>query len=146
MLVNDISTLAPVPERGAEGVLAWLGTEFGDVTLLIDGKPAGELKDIKTAAPAGNGFLFGRNTGTPVSHRYEPPFALTGGLDKLTIETAPNVPWALQPLVVGLARVDRQPRSATEPHPGIRLSFGIPNSVSCERLATRHRRDIPCLP
>jgi hypothetical protein len=44
----------------------------------------GEIKDIKMAgqysAIGGYGLLIGRNTGTPVSHSYEPPFK------KVTIE------------------------------------------------------------
>ncbi len=68
----------------------------GNVTLLIDGKPAGELKDIRMAGQystvTGYGLLIGRNTGTPVSQWYEPPFAFTGELNKVTIEAAPNVP------------------------------------------------------
>lgn len=66
----------------------------GDVTLLIDGEPAGELKNIKMAgqysAVTGYGLLIGRNTGTPVSHLYEPPFAFTGGLEKVSIDVQPE--------------------------------------------------------
>jgi arylsulfatase len=62
----------------------------GDVTLFIDGVKSGELKDIKMAgqysAVTGYGLLIGRNTGTPVSHLYKPPFRFTGKLDKVTIE------------------------------------------------------------
>ena len=64
----------------------------GDVTLSIDGGSVGELKDIKMAgqysAVTGYGLLIGRNTGTPVSHDYEPPFVFTGALDKVVIEVA----------------------------------------------------------
>ncbi len=63
---------------------------IGDVTLSVDGQPAGELKGIKVAgqysAVTGYGLLIGRNTGTAVSHQYKPPFAFTGKLDKVTIE------------------------------------------------------------
>jgi arylsulfatase len=143
---HTITADATIPERGAEGVLACSGGEFGgwtlfvqdgylrythnylkiqeydvsskhpvpsgqhrlgvrftpkeksmkpvyvtgDITLLIDGEPAGELKDIKVAgqysAVTGYGLLIGRNTGTPVSHRYKPPFTFTGDLKKVTIE------------------------------------------------------------
>lgn len=50
----------------------------------------GEIKDIKMAgqysAIGGYGLLIGRNTGTPVSHSYEPPFTFTGTIEKVTIE------------------------------------------------------------
>ena len=66
----------------------------GDVTLLIDGEPVGARKDIKMAgqysAVTGYGLLIGRNSGTPVSHQYQPPFTFTGDLDKVTI-AIPNV-------------------------------------------------------
>ncbi len=46
----------------------------------IDGKQAGELKDIKMAGQystmTGYGLLIGRNTGTPVSHEYKAPFGV----------------------------------------------------------------------
>jgi arylsulfatase len=62
----------------------------GDVMLLIDGEKVGALQDIKMAgqysAITGYGLLVGRNTGTPVSHAYEPPFRFTGQLEKVTIE------------------------------------------------------------
>jgi arylsulfatase len=62
----------------------------GDITLFVDGEAADELKNIKVAgqysAVTGYGLLIGRNTGTPVSHEYNPPFAFTGKLDKVTIE------------------------------------------------------------
>ena len=62
----------------------------GKVSLLVDGKQVGEARDIKMAgqysAITGYGLLIGRNTGTPVSHDYEPPFAFTGGIEKVTIE------------------------------------------------------------
>jgi len=34
----------------------------------------------------GYGLLIGRNTGTPVSHEYKPPFAFTGKLEKVIID------------------------------------------------------------
>jgi arylsulfatase A-like enzyme len=62
----------------------------GDVSLFIDAEKVGEIKDIKMAgqysAITGYGLLIGRNTGTPVSHSYEPPFAFTGTIEKVTIE------------------------------------------------------------
>jgi hypothetical protein len=62
----------------------------GDVTLFIDDEEVGELKDIKMAgqysAVTGYGLLIGRNTGTPVSHTYKPPYAFTGALDKVVID------------------------------------------------------------
>jgi arylsulfatase len=69
----------------------------GDVSLFIDGEKVGEIKDIKTAgqysAITGYGLLIGRNTGTPVSHSYEPPFSFTGTIEKVTVEVdgAPKV-------------------------------------------------------
>ncbi len=63
---------------------------IGDVTLTVDGKAVGELKDFKMAgqysAVTGYGLLIGRNANTPVSHEYEAPFRFTGKLDKVTIE------------------------------------------------------------
>ncbi len=63
---------------------------IGNVTISVDGKPAGERKGIKVAgqysAITGYGLLIGRNTGTPVSHEYKAPFAFTGTLDKVTID------------------------------------------------------------
>lgn len=63
---------------------------MGDVTLLVDGEKAGELKGIRVAgqysAVTGYGLLIGRNTGTPVSHEYKAPFTFTGKLDKVTID------------------------------------------------------------
>jgi hypothetical protein len=62
----------------------------GDVSLFIDDEQVGELKDIKMAAQysavTGYGLLIGRNTGTPVSRTYEPPFAFTAPIKKVTIE------------------------------------------------------------
>jgi arylsulfatase A-like enzyme len=61
----------------------------GDIVLSVDGKAVAEQKNIKVAgqysAVTGYGLLFGRNTGTPVSHQYEPPFTFTGQLSKVTI-------------------------------------------------------------
>lgn len=61
----------------------------GDVELFIDGKKVGEAKDIKMAgqysAVTGYGLLIGRNTGTPVSHKYETPARFTGEIEKITI-------------------------------------------------------------
>jgi hypothetical protein len=60
------------------------------VSLFIDDKKVGELKDIKMArqysAVTGYGLLIGRNTGTPVSRTYKPPFAFTSLIEKVTIE------------------------------------------------------------
>ena len=65
----------------------------GDVVLSIDGKPVGQLKDIKVAgqysAITGYGLQIGRNTSTPVSHSYAVPFAFTGKLDNVTIDMPP---------------------------------------------------------
>jgi hypothetical protein len=62
----------------------------GDVSLFIDAEKVGEIKDLKMAgqysAITGYGLLIGRNTGTPVSHSYEPPFTFTGTIEKVTIE------------------------------------------------------------
>jgi hypothetical protein len=62
----------------------------GDVTLLVDGKQVGELKDSKMASQysmmTGYGLLIGRNTGTPVSHEYKVPFAFTGKIEKVTVD------------------------------------------------------------
>lgn len=61
---------------------------LGDLVLLVDGKKVAE-KDIKMAGQyssvTGYGLLFGRNTGTPVSHQYKPPFTFTSDLEKVTI-------------------------------------------------------------
>jgi arylsulfatase len=66
---------------------------LGNVVLSVDGKPVAEKKDIKMAGQyssvTGYGLLFGRNTGTPVSHQYEPPFSFTGGLEKVAITIGP---------------------------------------------------------
>jgi arylsulfatase len=62
---------------------------IGDIVLSVDGKQVAEAKDIKMAgqysAVTGYGLLFGRNTGTPVSHQYQSPFNFTGQLEKVTI-------------------------------------------------------------
>jgi len=44
-------------------------------------KSAGQYSAI-----TGYGLLIGRNTGTPVSHSYKPPFRFTGQLEKVTVE------------------------------------------------------------
>lgn len=66
---------------------------LGDLVLSVDGKPVAEKMDIEMAgqysAVTGYGLLFGRNTGTPVSHQYEPPFSFSGGLEKVTITVGP---------------------------------------------------------
>lgn len=63
---------------------------IGDVTISVDEKKVGELKDVKVAgqytAVTGYGLLIGRNTGTPVSHEYKAPFSFNGRLDKVTVE------------------------------------------------------------
>ncbi len=60
------------------------------MSLFVDNEQVGELKDIKMAgqysAVTGYGLLVGRNTGTPVSRDYEPPYRFTGTIDKVTIE------------------------------------------------------------
>jgi arylsulfatase A-like enzyme len=65
----------------------------GDIVLSIDGKPVGQLKDIKVAgqysAVTGYGLQIGRNSATPVSHLYSAPFAFTGELEKVTIDMLP---------------------------------------------------------
>jgi len=65
----------------------------GDIVLSIDGKPVGQLKDIKVAgqysAVTGYGLQIGRNSGTPVSHSYTPPFAFTGNLERVTLDVNP---------------------------------------------------------
>ena len=38
------------------------------------------------SAVIGYGLLIGRNTGTPVSHDYKPPFGFSGQMEKVTIE------------------------------------------------------------
>ncbi|MCY2937161.1 MAG: arylsulfatase [Planctomycetota bacterium] len=62
----------------------------GDVTILVDGKKVGEIKDVQTAraysAMTGYGLQIGRNEGTPVSHEYLVPFRYTGPLDRVVIE------------------------------------------------------------
>jgi arylsulfatase A-like enzyme len=66
----------------------------GDIVLSIDGKPVGQIKDIKVAgqysAVTGYGLQIGRNTATPVSHSYSPPFAFAGKLEKVTIDMLPS--------------------------------------------------------
>ena len=60
------------------------------MALLVDGEKVAELKDIKMAGQyssmTGYGLLIGRNSGTPVSHEYKPPFAFTGKLEKVVID------------------------------------------------------------
>ena len=60
------------------------------MTLSVDGEKVGELKSIKVAgqysAMTGYGLLIGRNTGTPVSHEYEAPFAFTGQIEMVVVE------------------------------------------------------------
>jgi membrane-associated protease RseP (regulator of RpoE activity) len=72
---------------------AQAGVRAGDIVLSIDGKPVGQLKDIKVAgqysAITGYGLQIGRNTATPVSHSYSPPFAFTGKIEKVTIDMIP---------------------------------------------------------
>jgi arylsulfatase A-like enzyme len=64
----------------------------GDISIFIDNEKVGEMKNIKMAgqysAVTGYGLLIGRNTGTPVSHSYEPPYAFTGTIDKVIIEVS----------------------------------------------------------
>ena len=60
------------------------------MTILVDGKKVGEIKDVQTAraysAMTGYGLQIGRNEGTPVSHEYLVPFRYTGPLDRVVIE------------------------------------------------------------
>ncbi len=71
---------------------------LGNVELIVDGKPVGRLNNITSAgqysAVTGYGLRFSRNTGTPVSHEYKPPFEFTGQLDKVTIQVGES---AVQP-------------------------------------------------
>ncbi len=66
----------------------------GDVTLFIDGKQAGQINDVKTgamySAMTGYGLVIGRNTGTEVCSAYDPPFAFTGQIDRVTIDLTDN--------------------------------------------------------
>ncbi len=66
---------------------------LGDLVLSVDGKKVAEKKGIKMAGQyssvTGYGLLFGRNTGTPVSHQYEAPFTFSGELAKVTIRVGP---------------------------------------------------------
>jgi hypothetical protein len=79
--------VAWLPFAGASEVLG------AAASLSIDGKPVGQLKDIKVAgqysAITGYGLQIGRNTSTPVSHSYAVPFAFTGKLDNVTIDMPP---------------------------------------------------------
>lgn len=63
---------------------------LGDVVLSVNGEKVAEQKDIKMAGQysvvTGYGLLFGRNTGTPVSKKYESPFLFTGELEKVAIK------------------------------------------------------------
>ncbi len=67
----------------------------GDVVLSIDDQPVGEAKGIKMASQyssvTGYGLLVGRNTGTPVSHLYKPPFTFPGNIEKVSIKVNPKV-------------------------------------------------------
>jgi arylsulfatase A-like enzyme len=60
----------------------------GKGRLFINNKPVGEI-DIPYTVPLalgiGSGLFVGRNSGSPVSSRYAPPFAFTGKLHKVTI-------------------------------------------------------------
>ena len=62
----------------------------GNIVLAIDGQTVGELQDIKVAgqysAVTGYGLLVGRNTGTAVSHLYQPPFAFNGTIENLVVK------------------------------------------------------------
>ncbi|MCR9293479.1 MAG: sulfatase-like hydrolase/transferase [bacterium] len=63
---------------------------IGDITLFVDGKLVGELKDVRSAgqysAVTGYGLVFGENKNTSVTHQYAAPFEFTGKVDKVTIE------------------------------------------------------------
>ena len=143
---HEVTAYVTIPEKGAEGVLAASGGEFGgwclfikdghlhyvhnylklketdvasdaqlspgqhevgfsflptqshlkpdyflgNVKLLIDGKQVGQMDGLKTAgqysAVTGYGLQIGRNLFTSVSKEYEPPFAFTGELKKVTIK------------------------------------------------------------
>jgi hypothetical protein len=81
----------------------------GDVSLFINAEKVGEIKDTKMAgqysAITGYGLLFGRNTGTPVSHSYEPPFTFTGTIEKVTVE----VDGASKGEVIARPKIDPDP-------------------------------------
>ena len=66
----------------------------GDVVLSIDDQPVGEAEGIKMASQyssvTGYGLLVGRNTGTPVSHLYKPPFTFSGTIEKVSIKVKPQ--------------------------------------------------------
>jgi arylsulfatase len=66
----------------------------GDVVLSIDDQPVGEVEGIKMASQyssvTGYGLLVGRNTGTPVSHLYKPPFIFPGTIEKVSINVKPQ--------------------------------------------------------
>ncbi|MDA8239340.1 MAG: arylsulfatase [Nitrospiraceae bacterium] len=65
------------------------GENVGTGRLFINGKLAGELAGIKTAAndyaAAAEGLQVGRGWATPVSHDYEGSFQFTGKLESVTI-------------------------------------------------------------
>ena len=67
---------------------------IGDVVLSIDDQPVGEAEGIKMASQyssvTGYGLLVGRNTGTPVSHLYKPPFTFPGTIEKVSIKVKPQ--------------------------------------------------------
>jgi hypothetical protein len=64
---------------------------IGDVTISVDAEKVGELKGVKVAgqysAMTGYGLLIGRNTDTPVSHKYQVPFPFTRAIQKVVIQT-----------------------------------------------------------
>ncbi|HSD58054.1 MAG TPA: hypothetical protein VLB04_07710, partial [Methanotrichaceae archaeon] len=65
---------------------------LGTLNLYIDNKKVGEAK-IKTQpgrfSIAGDGLCVGRDSGSPVSPDYEPPFAFTGGaIEKVAVDVS----------------------------------------------------------
>jgi arylsulfatase len=61
----------------------------GDLKLFIDGQPAGEGSlpvTIPLAMGLAAGVSVGADVGAPVTDRYDPPFAFTGGLEKIVYD------------------------------------------------------------
>ena len=63
----------------------------GRAQLYIDGKLVGQV-DLPATVPLliglGGGLTVGRNPGSPVSQLYEPPFAFTGTIFKVTADVS----------------------------------------------------------
>jgi arylsulfatase len=83
-LVVDVD-LAPIP-AGGNKLASYYNPTHGTARLFVNGKAAGETTVANISAVYGETLDIGRDTGSPVSHAYDAPFAFEGTIEKVSVD------------------------------------------------------------